>query len=179
MRRIFAIAVVTALFLGVGAGIAGALDSAAWSGKASGSVIADNPGYEGLTVDLAVTTHPRELNWTNARGQGHYEFDGNGFRLRVTHACVDTTEGTVTAWGPARITAGSFDVVEGPSLVVGDTAYAVLSLLDNEGGIVSARAGIATDFDGGLMTMIAQNCEWPFEGWFPARGPGELSFKAR
>ena len=175
MRRAIVFATTTALFLSIAAGIAIA---APWVDKATGEMIASDAGHAGLAIDLAVTTAPEPDNYTAARGQGEYSYDGNIFRLRVTHACVNAAEHTVTAWGPASVRSGSFEVPEGGPLVKTDKAYAVLSLLDNGDGTVSARAGIAADFfDGGhLPTMIAGNCEWPLEGEFPATGAGQLNF---
>ena len=178
MRRVIVFAITTALFLSVAAGLAVA---APWVDKAEGGMVASDAGHAGLAIDLAVTTAPKPDNYTAARGQGEYSYNGNIFRLRVTHACVNAAEHTVTAWGPATVRSGSFDVPVGGPLVKTDRAYAVLSLLDNADGTVSARAGIAADFfDGGVLpTMIAENCEWPLEGAFPATGAGELDFTTK
>lgn len=198
MRRVFVIAMATAMFLGVAVGIAAA---APWAEKAKGGTVATGT-YDGLAVDLSVTSTPDGGFFTLAHGRGHYSYQGNAFNLRTTRTCINAGEGTVTAWGPATVTAGSFDVRittddpepgdwEWVTLERGDKGYAVLSLLDNEDGTVSARTGIAADFFAGgqfaedpssLPTMIAQNCEYPhpsadFE--FPATGPGDLDFKTK
>lgn len=170
MRRAIVIVMATALFLSVTAGIAGA---APWEEKAAGGTVSTN--YPGLTVDLAAFFRPEVDHANAANGQGQYYYQGNAYRLRVTAACLDAAAGTVTAWGPAVVTAGSF---KSGTLVRGDRAYGVLSLRDDGDGFVSARAGIASDFfDEGLATMVAEQCGGP--GRFPAAGSGELDFTAK
>jgi hypothetical protein len=191
MRRLLIIAMATALFVSVAVGIAEAETSweeDAWFGSAEGHMVAADAGHRGLTIDLTIKTKPKELNWTGAHGRGYYEYEGNAFRLRVTHACVIRPEDhTLTVWGPARVTSGSFD--DG-ALVKGDKGYAVLSLIDEGNGIVSARAGMfdvrppvppnEDDPYDPVFTMIAQQCEAPAAGSaFPATGPGTLEFTAR
>jgi hypothetical protein len=179
MRRVISIAMAIALFLSVTAGTSGA---APWIEKAGGGMVATDAEHSGLEVELSVASSPTPEAYTAAHGKGHYSFEGNSFRLRATFTCIDATQGTVTAWGPAMVTAGSFDVWGGVTLERTDKGYAVLSLLDNGDGTVSARAGIAVDFfDGGVLpTMIAQNCEYPHSSAvFPATGPGELSFTSK
>ncbi|MEA3510651.1 MAG: hypothetical protein U9R51_04370 [Actinomycetota bacterium] len=181
MRRLLIIAMATALLLSVDVGAVGAFDPDAWTGQAAGGMVATDSGHDGLTVDLRAVTRPVELNWTAAHGSGQYEYDGNAFRLRITHACVDPAERTVTVWGHAKVKSGSFEAFEGGTLVPGDKAYGVLSLLDEGDGIVSARAGIFdyNDHDG-AFTMIAQQCEYPAVGSeFPATGPGDLKIKPK
>lgn len=194
MKRLLVIAMATALFMSVAVGTAVA---APWVEKAKGGMVDDGTSYPGLAVDLRVTSTPIDGIWTLAHGAGHYSYMGNSFTLRATRTCVNSAEGTVTAWGPANVTAGSFTVMktigndpevwEWVTLERGDKGYAVLSLLDNGDGTVSARAGIAADFFAGgqppetsLPTMIAQNCEYPHSSAvFPATGPGEIVFKAK
>jgi len=183
MRRLLVIATATALFVSVAVGIAGASETEelpweAWTGKVTGNMVATNLGFEGLTVDLSAVTRPTVENWTKARGQGYYEFDGNAFRLRVTHACNYSGFNTVTVWGPAKVKSGSFHDGE---FVKGYKGYAVLSLLDEGDGVVSARAGFFDyDDDDGIFTMIAQQCEYPDpSAVFPATGSGELVFEAK
>lgn len=194
MRRLLVIAMATALFMSVAVGSAVA---APWVEKAKGGMVDDGTSYPGLAVDLRVTSTPIDEIYTLAHGAGHYTSMGNSFTLRATRTCINSAEGTVTAWGPANVTAGSFRVMktidddpeiwEWVTLERGDKGYAVLSLLDNGDGTVSARAGIAADFFAGgqppetsLPTMIAQNCEYPHSSAaFPATGPGGLVFKAK
>ncbi|MEA2024798.1 MAG: hypothetical protein U9N79_11000 [Actinomycetota bacterium] len=172
MRRVIVIVMATALFLSVTAGIAGA---APWEEKAVGGTVSTN--YAGLTVDLAAFFRPEADHANSANGQGQYYYQGNAYRLRVTAACFDAAAGTVTAWGPAVVTAGSF---KDGMLVRGDRAYGVLSLRDSGDGSVSARAGIAADFFvGGLATMVAEQCGGSGHSSFPATGTGELDFTAK
>lgn len=176
MRRLLIIATATALFLSVAVGIAGALDSDAWFGSARGHMVVTDPDYDGLKIRLAVETAPIELNWTRAEGRASYAYDGDAFRLDVTHACVHPEKNTIAVWGPASVKSGSFD--DG-ALVKGDEGYAVLSLLDEGKGVISARAGIFAGPNDPAFTMIAQQCEWPATGSaFPATGHGNLKFKA-
>lgn len=170
MRRLLVIATATALFMSVAVGMAGAeLYEYAWPGKVTGSMIAT----DGFTVDLRAVTRPTEDNWTKAHGSAYHEFDGNAFRLRITHACVDEDNDTVTAWGVARVTAGSFD---GGNLVRGDKAHAALSLRDDGSGIVSGDLSIAATWDDAIPVHIAVYCQWPTDGTFPIGGEGIVDF---
>lgn len=107
----------------------------------------------GVRGVFAVVGSPTADSLTAAHGWGQYSYDGNFFRLRVTHAGINAAEGTASAWGPAKVKAGSFDVWEGETLVRKDKAYAVLSLLNSGDGAVLARAGIEADF---LPTIILE-----------------------
>lgn len=171
MRRIAVVSLAIALFLGVTAGIALATD-VGWTGRVVGEVVATDSGHDGLSVGFRAVAKPTEESFSRAHGSGYYEYNGNAFRLRITHMCVAESEGTASVWGHVKVKSGSF---RDGALVKGDTAYGVLSLLDNGNGTVSARAGIAVDFSD-IADVIAVNCEHSsaHPAPFPARGPGDL-----
>lgn len=174
MRRLIIIATTAVLLLSALAGIAAATD-VGWTGEVTGDVVAEDP-YPGLAIDLSIKARPTTKSFVQAHGWGHYAYDGNAFRLRVTRACVTESESTVTAWGIARVTSGSF---QSGTLTRGDKAYGILSLLDNGDGTVSARAGIGTDWEATIPGFVAVNCEHSppdLVAPFPATGPGELAF---
>jgi hypothetical protein len=175
MRRLIIVAMATALFLSIIAGIAVATD-VGWRGNVAGEMVASNPGYDGLAIDLDIGAVPNNKHFVHAHGRGHYEYQGNAFRLRVTSACVTESEDTVTAWGPAKVTAGSFN---SGALVQGDKAYGILSLRLNEDDTVSARAVIATEFFPAIPDVVANNCEFVDDEFFPATGSGTLEFDAK
>jgi hypothetical protein len=105
MRRLLVIAMATALFMSVAVGIAVA---APWVEKSKGGMVDDGTSYPGLAVDLSVSSTPNDGIYTLAHGAGHYTYKGNSFTLRATRTCINVAERTVTAWGPANVTAGSF-----------------------------------------------------------------------